>query len=153
MGLISHAAAIGIGYTLARPEGRRQLLKLRDQGRQLLQHPRVTRIEDRGRNLATQQINAVTTTVKQRLGRSTPPAPPTAPSVADAETVTPPGPRHSIDDDHPGPDASGGVAGFGGTTIEEDSKAAILGMPPLPRGGITTPTSTPAPAATPGTDT
>ncbi len=87
MGLISHAAATGLGYTLARPEGRRQLLKLRDQGRRLLQHPQVTRLQDRGRNLATQQINTATTTVKQRLGRGTPPAPPTGPSVDELGTA------------------------------------------------------------------
>lgn len=90
MGLIRYAAAVGLGYTFARPEGRRQLLKLRDQAQRVLQHPRVVHLQDRGQHLATERVTAVTDTVKQKLGRGGQQAPVSPYDDVVAPPVVPP---------------------------------------------------------------
>ena len=123
MGLISHAAAAGLGYALARPEGRRQLLRLRGQAQALARHPRVIELRDRGRQRLTSAMSAATAPATRTLpGTSRTPAPATGLAVG-------------LDD---------ALAGFGGKRIEEDCRASVLGTPPLPRSTGTIPVVPPA---------
>jgi hypothetical protein len=67
MGLISHGIAFGIGYLVARPEGRRQLVQLREQVREAARRPEVTRMTERGWDLAGAGVRAA----KRRAARPT----------------------------------------------------------------------------------
>ncbi len=58
MGLISHGIAFGLGYAVARPDGRRQL---RERLLELSRRPEVTRMTERGRTIAVDRVRAATT--------------------------------------------------------------------------------------------
>ena len=63
MGLFAKALIFGAGYALGHPQGRRQLVQLRQQASQLAQDPRVTRAKEQARNVAGDQALAVKTRV------------------------------------------------------------------------------------------
>jgi hypothetical protein len=59
MGLFAKALIFGAGYALGHPQGRRQLVQLRQRASQLAQDPRVTRAKEQARNVAGEQALAV----------------------------------------------------------------------------------------------
>lgn len=99
MGLVSHGLALGLGYMLGRPEGRRYLAQAGRQAADLRQRPEVVRLQERGKGLVVEQAQAVKQKVRARTLHFPPSPGTTAPTA------------------------------LGGTTVEEDSKAAVLGMP------------------------
>ena len=62
MGLMSHVLAVGLGYTLGRPDGPRRL-------GELLHRPEVRRLRKRGRDLAGDGAQALKRRVGERAGR------------------------------------------------------------------------------------
>lgn len=58
MGLARYALAFGLGYTLGRPDGRRHLTDLGQQAVELTKRPEVTRLRERGRDLAADSVRA-----------------------------------------------------------------------------------------------
>jgi hypothetical protein len=122
MGLTKYGLAVGIGYYFGRPDGRQQLLWLRQQIIGLARRPEVRNLRERGWHTARERALAAGNAAARKLrGTST---------VAAAAARSP---------------ADGGApAGFGGRTVAEDSQAAITGMvPPAPAGRVA-PTVPPA---------
>jgi hypothetical protein len=159
MGILRYAVAAGIGYYAGQPGGRRQLTTLRRQAVELLRSPEVTRLRERGWDLvgdgalATRNLAAKT--------RSKNPAD----GARDFDDATArsglgvlgarswwrrarPGSAATVDPAAKGADPAGldSPAGFSGTTVAEDSEAAILGISPPPLAARTRP---PAPPQTP----
>ncbi len=58
MGLTRYALAFGLGYTLGQPDGRRRLTGLGQQAVELAKRPEVTRLRERGRDLAADSLRA-----------------------------------------------------------------------------------------------
>ena len=93
MGLFAKALIFGAGYALGHPQGRQQLVQLRQQASQLAQDPRVTRAKEQARNVAGDQSLAVKTRVAgTRFRRSADPgaAPVTSPGTHRAQPSVPP---------------------------------------------------------------
>lgn len=163
MGLLLTAAAFGAGYTLGRPDGRAQLQNFLRQARELADRPGTRRLRESGRDIAGRQLTAArhritarTSTAPTADGSTGGPAPAPAgmrrPRPAPLDTGTPgrmaDGPAaaarvaEAATGDTTGPPREGPTAGFGGATVTEDSRAALLGKPTLPRPG----TADPSPA-------
>lgn len=82
MGMISHGVVFGLGYACARPEGRRQLLVLREQVLQLARRNEVTQLRDRAWHVATRKVKAANVSLTQKAHRGSGTAP-----VADGADV------------------------------------------------------------------
>ena len=65
IGLFTTALAVGVGYTLGRPEGRAQVQKYVSQIRELTSRPKAKRLRERGWDVAGDQVAAV----RRRLDR------------------------------------------------------------------------------------
>jgi hypothetical protein len=112
MGLTKYGLAVGIGYHFGRPDGRRQLLWLRQQIIGLARRPAVRNLRERGWDIAGECALAACNVAARKLRGTSKVAAATTRSPAD----------------------SGAPTGFGGRTVTEDSQAAITGMaPPGPR--------------------
>lgn len=161
MGLITAALAFGAGYTLGKPEGREQVRSYLQQAREQARTPEAARLRKRGQEVVADRLRAVTRradsgrTVDDTLPaeRSRPRSPgrgwrrprPT-PGVVDPAGV----PASTSTSDAVGTatavpaatpttaPAENDAAGFGGSTVAEDSHAAILGL------------DSPSPTARPG---
>jgi hypothetical protein len=134
MSLLSHGLAIGLGYALGRPQGRARLAQAGRQVADLSRRPEVVRLRERGKNVAAQRAQ----TVKHKLvARSKDPGDTTGPDDAGAPVA-----RHkrgllspawrprfsrSPAAHFPPPTNAGQPPAVGGTTVVEDSQAAILG--------------------------
>jgi hypothetical protein len=105
MGIMSHGLAVGLGYLLGRPEGRQRLAQVGQQATDLARRPEVAQLRERGKGLAAEQAKVVKEKVltRARSPRSRAAHFPPSPGI------TPP-------------------ASLGGTTVVEDSEAAMLGM-------------------------
>ena len=127
MGLLTHGIAVGLGYLLGRPEGRQRLAEAGKQAAELRNRPEVTRLTERGKGVAVEQAQAVKDKVKARV----------------RPTHFPPS------QDTPAPTS------LGGTTVAEDSEAAVLGTtaPGTTAPGTTTPGTTSTGTTTAGTTT
>jgi hypothetical protein len=66
MGLLSHGIAVGIGYLLGRPDGRARLAQAGRQAADLAQRPEIVRLQERGKDLATNQAQAIKQKVTAR---------------------------------------------------------------------------------------
>jgi hypothetical protein len=89
MGMLSHGVAVGIGYLLGRPDGRARLVQAGRQAADLAQRPEVVRLQERGKDLATNQAQAI----KQKVTSRSKDTGVTGPDGADS-TVS--GPRHGL---------------------------------------------------------
>ncbi|MDT7581245.1 MAG: hypothetical protein QOK35_2509 [Pseudonocardiales bacterium] len=140
MGIMSHGLAVGLGYLLGRPEGRQRLAQVGQQATDLARRPEVAQLRERGKGLAVEQAKAVKEKVLIRAKTPGPADGDATATVADAGSA---GGRHrwNLRDSarrsrfsrsraaHFPP--SPGItppASLGGTTVVEDSEAAVLGM-------------------------
>ncbi len=148
MKLLSHGLAIGLGYMLGRPEGRERLAQVGRQAAELGKRPEVARLRERGRDLAAEQAQAVKQKISSRATAGTA----TNGTSADAGTGPDAGgttaapsrrrlrapewrPRFSRSRSAHFPPTQdiAPPAALGGTTVMEDSEAAVLGTPVTPR--------------------
>jgi hypothetical protein len=144
MGLVSHGLALGLGYMLGRPEGRERLAQVGRQAADLRQRPEVVRLQERGKGLVVEQAQVVKQKVRARAKNAD-----DASGAEDAGTTAAPGgvssapvrsrglrkpswrPRGFRRTAHfPPSEGTAPPAALGGTTVTEDSKAAVLGMTP-----------------------
>lgn len=134
MGLVTHAIAFGLGYALATPEGRARLTGLRDQGAELARRPEVKQVRER----AWDAVGEVGLTARNRLaarragssggGTGTGDSPAAA-APAPVAVVPTPGAGAvdtSVDDTVVG---EVGPENIAGTTVAEDTRAVVLGLP------------------------
>lgn len=158
MGLTKYGLAVGIGYHFGRPDGRQQLLWLRQQIIDLARAPAVRNLRERGwdiagecalaaKNLAAEKLpgksKVADAAVPQgrnrglrvrswRRPRPYPAAPPTAATPMDTAD------RAAAAAGSPADGAA--PTGFGGRTVAEDSQAAITGTSAPPPVGRVPPT-------------
>jgi hypothetical protein len=148
MGLTTHAIAFGLGYALATPEGRARLVGLRDQGAELAKRPEVKQVRERAWDAvgdaglaARNKINArrtgstgsgssgaTSTGTALTGGTGTGDSPATA-APAPVAVVPTPGAGAadtSVDDTVLG---EVGPERLAGTTVAEDTRAVVLGLP------------------------
>ncbi|HVL85466.1 MAG TPA: hypothetical protein VM367_14435 [Pseudonocardia sp.] len=126
---MSHVLAVGLGYTLGRPDGPRRL-------GELLHRPEVRRLRKRGRDLAGDGAQALKRRVGERAGRRGRKAD-AAGDGADDVTAGP-GARDAAQADT----GTGGLApaaGFAGSTPVDDTQAVITGLPAPPRAAQPSP--------------
>jgi hypothetical protein len=134
MGLISHAVAAGIGYTLGRPDGRRKLDRLRQQLAEYGRSPEVQRVRDSALAVVAERVPVLTDRT------ATTPAGPTP--GRDDQFGPPEGPGRGRFDwrrprPHPGPGVvpSGptpGPAGPAGTANPPAAEGVAAGGPAVP---------------------
>jgi len=140
MGLASHGLALGLGYLLGRPEGRERLAQVGRQAADLRHRPEVVRLQERGKGLVVEQAQLVRQKVRAKsaddAGGGADDVGATADGVSSAParprrlrtpSWRPPGFRRAAH--FPPSEGTAPPAALGGTTVEEDSKAAVLGMP------------------------
>jgi hypothetical protein len=70
MGLLSHAAALGLGYVLGRPGRRPRLDRLRRQAVELTRHPAVKRLREHGWDVLGDQLLAARNLATRRSRRA-----------------------------------------------------------------------------------
>jgi hypothetical protein len=99
MGLFSHGLAFALGYAFAQPQSRARLAQAGRQAADLAQRPEVVRLREQGRQLAVEQAQLI----KEKIAYRT---------------------THFPASRNPGPPSA-----LGGTTVMEDSEAAVLGTP------------------------
>ena len=156
MGVFGYAIAAGIGYYAGQPEGRRQLANLRRMATERARSPEAKQLRERGWDLVGDGALATRNFVAAKARSKEDPAG-GAPEGGTAVT-TRRGPRHVLRGRSPwrrsGSDAAAAPeptagseqdrpAGFTGTTVAEDSKAAILGIPTPPLAARTQPAPMP----------
>lgn len=172
MGLIKYGLAVGIGYHFGQPNGRQQLLWLRQQITELARKPAITQLRERGWDVAGERALAAKNLASRKLsGKSTEadagattPVDDTVPAIPQGRnrglrgrswrrprphSLTPPTAGTSVDPADQAAAATGSPAdgaaptGFGGRTVAEDSQAAITGMYAPPPAGRVPPTVPP----------
>lgn len=156
MGVFRYAVAAGIGYYAGQPEGRRQLANLRRMATERARSPEAKQLRERGWDLASDGVLATRNFVAAKTRSKEDPAGGAPDGGTSATTRS--GPRHvlrgrsmwrrSRSDSAATPEPAAGTeqdgpAGFHGTTVAEDSKAAILGVPTPPLAARTQPAATP----------
>lgn len=131
MGLISHGLAFGLGYTIGRPDGRRQLTELGRKAAELTNHPEVKRLRERGWDLAGNTARAARTKLTA-----------TSRGKADRERQ-PRSEQHAVQAERSAPavgsataDSSNSSAGFSGRTAAEDSHDAVIGRRVAPSPAV-----------------
>lgn len=152
MGTIRYAIAAGIGYYAGQPEGRRQLATLRRRAVELARGPEARRLRERGWDLVGD--GARTAVAKARSVKK-------SAATAPDDDAAAPTPRRVLRDwstwrrRRPDPAAAADptagteparpdtAAGFNGTTVAEDSKAAVLGLSTPPLAARTRPAAPP----------
>jgi hypothetical protein len=156
MKLVSHGLAAGLGYMLGRPEGRQRLAKWGQQAADLTRRPEVVQLRERGKGLAAEQAQAVKQKVltRSKNGDDT-----SGPADGDATAaVDRTGPaaggsrwglrnsswrsrlRRSRDVHFPPSEGITPPPALGGTTVVDDSDAALRG-----RAAIASPEGSPPP--------
>jgi hypothetical protein len=147
MGLLRYGLAVGLGYALGRPEGRAQLARVGRQAADLTQRPEVTRLRERGKDLAADQAQKVKQKVKPRSDGTAGSA--TTDLTGSDTTGRRRGLRNpswrprfsrSRNVHFPPPGDTTPTPTLGGTTVVEDSRAAVLGTSATPRPESPTPT-------------
>ena len=131
MGLVKYGLAVGLGYLLGRPEGRAQLRNVGRQAAELGNRPEVARLREQGKNVAAEKVDAV----KQKVTRKTDSAT-TTDGVAEPTArrrISLPTQRlrfgRSRNAHFPASEGTTPPSSLGGTTVMEDSEAAVLGRP------------------------
>jgi hypothetical protein len=132
MGLASHGLAFALGYIFGRPDGRQQLVELRQQVTELAKKPEVKQLGQRGWGLAGERLQAARSAVAAKLPGSSEEESGAAQQGPSSRVQQRPSlPDESVDSGSAGEARSG----FGGTTPEEDTQALITGMPAPPPAG------------------
>ena len=139
MKLITSGFVFGLGYLLGRPDGRRQLVKLRQQLTDIARKPEVKQLQERGWNAAGDRAIAAKNILEQKLRKNDgavdgAPVDGKADSRGERGTRKPRFRRRP----RPYPDAPTATA-FSGTTVAEDSHAVITGIPTPPLAARTPP--------------
>ena len=67
MSLIKYGIAVGIGYYLGRPDGRRQLVRLGQQAGEIGRRPEVKQLRERGRDIAGERAVAAKNFASQKF--------------------------------------------------------------------------------------
>ena len=139
MGLLSHGIAVGIGYLLGSPQGRQRLNQVGGQVAELGRRPEVARLTERGKSVAVEQVEAV----KQKvLAKTKDAAADEGEPTGDKPARRVPGGlrlstirlrRRSANAHFPPSEGAVKPAPLGGTTVIEDSEAALRGGKPTPR--------------------
>lgn len=111
MGILKYGLAVALGYALGRPDGRERLGQVGRQAAELGKRPEVAQLRERGRSAATDGVEAV----KQKVATKRPFS-------------------RSRDAHFPASEGVTAPASLGGTTVMEDSEAAVLGRPATPHG-------------------
>jgi len=141
MGMLRYGVAVALGYALGRPEGRERLGQAGRQAVELGKRPEVAQLRERGKSAAADGVQAVKQKVTSKTkdaGAAT-----SAGSAGAGETTA----RHrrglrlpagrlpfsrSRDAHFPASEGVTAPASLGGTTVMEDSEAAVLGTPATP---------------------
>ena len=141
MGLSRYGFAVGLGYLLGRPEGRAGLAQLGRAAANLTRRPEIVRLQEHLRGLASDQVQTVKekitarSTDTDRTPRSDDAGPATARSRGGLRSRRRrPWFSRTRDVHFPstadiGSEDIASRAPLGGTTVMEDSEAAVLGMP------------------------
>lgn len=158
MFLLKYGLAVGLGYALGRPEGRTQLARVGRQAADLTQRPEVARLRERGKDLAaeqTQKLAGQTQKLKAKVasrsdatagsattGTDTPGTAATGRRLGLRNTAWRPRLSRSRDVHFPSSEdvATTPTPPLGGTTVVEDSQAAVAGTTATPRPEVVTPT-------------
>ena len=161
MFLLKYGLAVGLGYALGRPEGRTQLARVGRQAADLTQRPEVARLRERGKDLAaeqTQKLAGQTQKLKAKVasrsdatagsattgtaGTDTPGTAGTGRRLGLRNTAWRPRLSRSRDVHFPSSEdvATTPTPPLGGTTVVEDSQAAVAGTTATPRPEVVTPT-------------
>jgi len=152
MGTFRYAIAAGIGYYAGQPEGRRHLATLRRRAVEFARGPEVRRLRERGWDLVGDGARAAVAKARTRKD--------SAGAAPDGEHAGTTGRRvlrgwgswrrprpdsAALADPAAGTDPArpGTAAGFNGTTVAEDSKAAVLGLSTPPLAARTRPAAPP----------
>ena len=144
MGLVKYGLAIGLGYLLGRPEGRAQLQKVGQQAVELSRHPEVERLKEQGKSVAAEKVDAVKQKVVTRTADSaTTPDGAAEPTARRRFALPTQRPRfgRSRNAHFPASEGISTPTSLGGTTVMEDSEAAVLGRPAVPGSDSVTSTS------------
>lgn len=159
MGLATHAIALALGYALGNPEGRAQLVALRGRAQEAAKRPEVKQARERAWDLAGEAgvaaKNKLTARSRRRAADSAPSpsgngdgngdgsagATPPADPVTDAPATTSTAPTATTTAATPTAGSAGSAGGttatgapaaqdrLAGTTVAEDSRATVLGVP------------------------
>ena len=132
MGLVKYGLAVGLGYVLGRPEGRAQLQKVGQQAVELSRHPEVERLKEQGKSVAAEKVDAVKQKVATRTGESGTAADGAAEPTTRRRLSLPTQKLRfgrSRDAHFPAAEDVSTPTSLGGTTVMEDSEAAVLGRP------------------------
>jgi hypothetical protein len=145
MGLVTHAIAFGLGYALATPEGRARLSGLRDQGAELAQRPEVKQVREKAWDAVGDAGLAARNRLTARRAGSTgsgsagstgsagaAPAGGTPSTTTPAPVAVVPTPGAGGTADTSVDDTVLGEVGperIAGTTVAEDTRAVVLGLP------------------------
>ena len=158
MFLLKYGLAVGLGYALGRPEGRTQLARVGRQAADLTQRPEVARLRERGKDLAaeqTQKLAGQTQKLKAKVASRSDATAGSATAGTDTPGTTATGRRlglrnaswrprlsRSRDVHFPSSEdvATTPTPPLGGTTVVEDSQAAVAGTTATPRPEVVTPT-------------
>ena len=164
MFLLKYGLAVGLGYALGRPEGRTQLARVGRQAADLTQRPEVARLRERGKDLAAEQTQklagqtqklkakvasrsdatagSATTGTAGTAGTDTPGTAATGRRLGLRNTAWRPRLSRSRDVHFPSSEdvATTPTPPLGGTTVVEDSQAAVAGTTATPRPEVVTPT-------------
>ena len=154
MFLLKYGLAVGLGYALGRPEGRTQLARVGRQAADLTQRPEVARLRERGKDLAAEQTQKLKAKVASRsdatagsattgtAGTDTPGTAATGRRLGLRNTAWRPRLSRSRDVHFPSSEdvATTPTPPLGGTTVVEDSQAAVAGTTATPRPEVVTPT-------------
>jgi hypothetical protein len=139
MSLLSHGLAVGLGYVLGRPAGRARLAEAGRQAADLARRPEVARLRQHGKDFAVDQAKSVKRKIAARSAAAAGAAgsDDSGPTGRRRRTLRTPTwrPRFSRSRAAHFPPSTDTVppSTLGGTTVAEDSKAAMLGTPVTPR--------------------
>ena len=152
MGLLSHGLAFALGYAVAQPQGRARLAQAGRRAADLAQRPEVVRLREQGKQLAAEQAQ----TIKQKVVGATSDAERDSEGSAsgDDRGATQTATQHRLqarkwrprfsrsrNAHFPPSQKTAPPSTLGGTTVMEDSEAAVLGTPvPRPPDAPPTPT-------------
>jgi hypothetical protein len=153
MGLLSHGLAFALGYAIGQPQGRARLAQAGRQAADLAQRPEVVRLREQGKQLAVEQAQSI----KQKVvsGSKSDAEGESEGAGSDDRGAAAMAPRNGLrarnwrrrfsrsrtahfpPSQDPAPPSA-----LAGTTVMEDSEAAVLGTPVV-RPPEATPPSTP----------
>lgn len=137
--MLKYGLAVALGYALGRPEGRQRLGQVGRQAAELGKRPEVAQLRERGKSAAAGGVEAVKQKVATKskdvdAGTSAGTGETTARHRRGLRLPTVRRPFSRSRNAHfPASEGVTAPASLGGTTVMEDSEAAVLGTPVAPR--------------------